>query len=170
MMPNSMKSELAAFWSLARQFSWWELVLVFSFLSFFLFKGLHGIPTLGDEGVYSKEDIILGSSCQGSGRNERIEMHGASGRRYVLGGHRSCSSSKAKRPEYYVGREVTAYYLPGRDSPIQLDFEGGGGYKAGIKTHKVAMYVMFFGFPVFFMLLMVAKKRRGDYKKESGAK
>ncbi len=158
-----MISELR-FWfyqikDLIRYLRWWEIYLpVFLFL--FLFgRGLYGIPSVDDADVYRSEDIIVKWTCSGGGKTEFQIMVGASGQSYKMGGTRNvCSESKGE--EYYVGKKVYVYYKEGGEKPIQLDFEDGSGYKAGIKAHKVVGLFLIFGFPIFLTLIAIASHRR----------
>lgn len=124
----------------------WELSLGLGVFAFLLGWSIYTIPTLDDEGVYAAEDTIVSWYCSGGGKTEFQNMIGASGRHYRMGGSwDDCSQSLGE--EYYVGRRLVAYYKPGRDSPIQLDYEGGkGGYKAGIQFSDVwGRFLLWFG-------------------------
>ncbi|WP_414430876.1 hypothetical protein ACMG4M_05540 [Alcanivorax sp. IL3] len=149
---------------LVSQFRWWELMLAVSVFLLLFFRSLANVPSLEDEGVYSADDIVVSWYCTGGGKNEFQNMVGASGRNYRMGGARD-TCSKSQGEEFYVGRRLVAYYKDGRESPIQIDFEGGGGYKAGIQGADIFAALAIYGFPIFMLLLIVAKKRRGDYEK-----
>lgn len=138
----------------------WELIVGISFFAFLLGWSIYTIPTLDDEGVYAAEDIIVSWYCSGGGKTEFQNMIGASGRHYRMGGSwDDCSQSLGE--DYYVGLKVTAYYKPDRESPIQLDFEGGeGGYKAGIQFPKVFIRLGLWAILILVPLLGLARSRR----------
>jgi len=162
-MTDKKMTPLTGVRELVDQFRWWELVLVGSIFLFLFFRSLSNVSSLEDDGVYFADDVIVSWYCTGGGKSEFQNMVGASGRSYRMGGARD-SCSKSQGEEYYVGRRLVAYYKDGREAPIQIDFEGGGGYKAGIQGADIFAALAVYGFPTFMFLLVFAKKRRGDYK------
>lgn len=58
---------------------------------------------------------------------------------------------------------MTVFYAKDKEEPIQIDVEGGGGFKAEVKASNVFAAFAVYGFPIFMILWIVAKKRRGDY-------
>jgi hypothetical protein len=145
----------------------WELMIGVGLFAFLLGWSIYTIPTLDDDGVYAADDVIVSWYCSGGGKTEFQNMIGASGRHYKMGGTWDvCSKSFGE--EYYVGRKVVAYYKPGRDSPIQLDFEGGkGGYKAGIQFSDVWVRFGLWVGLIFIPLAGLASSRRRRVIKKS---
>lgn len=162
---NEPKSEVQVLKEIVSFLKPWELILGLG-----LFIGLSAwsiskIPSLDDEGVYAVEDVIVSWYCSGGGKTEFQNMIGASGRHYRMGGGRN-TCAKSRGEDYYVGRKVTAYYRPDLESPIQLDFEGGGGYKAGIQARgvvlSVAWWVILILVPLFGLARSRRRRQRGD--------
>gem|GEM_PF-5554760 len=150
-------------WAIKNLFSYlepWELIVGIGLFAFLLGWSIYTIPTIDDKDVFAAEDVIVSWYCSGGGKTEFQNMIGVSGRHYKMGGAWDvCSKSLGE--DYYVGRKVVAYYKPGRDSPIQLDFEGGkGGYKAGIKFSDVWVRFGLWVGLIFLPLSGLASSRR----------
>lgn len=151
--------------SLLSKLRWWELLLASAVFAYLMGRTLINIPNINDDGVKQVEDVVVSWSCSGLGKSEYQKLIGQSGKSYVMGGSRNtCRQSKGE--DYYVGRRLTAFYKQGDLTPIQIDIDGGGGYKAGIKGANIFAGFAVYGFPIFMVLLIVAKKRRGDYAEQ----
>lgn len=148
--------------SLVVRLRWWELLLSITIFSILLYLSVKNIPSIDDDGVKKVGDVVVSWSCSRLGKSEYQRLQGASGKSYVMGGSKN-ACEKSRGEDFYVGRELTAFYIKGRKDPIQIDVEGGGGFRAGIKPSDVFAACAVYGFPIFMVLWLVAKKRRGDY-------
>lgn len=148
--------------SLIVRLRWWELTLSIAiFFSLFSFS-VNNIPSIDDDGVEKVQDVVVSWSCSRMGKSEYQLLIGVSGKSYVMGGSKNaCKKSGGK--EFYVGKELTVFYAKDKEEPIQIDVEGGGGFKAEVKASNVFAAFAVYGFPIFMILWIVAKKRRGDY-------
>ena len=84
----------------------------------------------------SKQDVVVSWRCSRMGKSEYQLLIGASGKCYVMGGSKNaCKKSGGK--EFYVGKELTVFYAKDKEEPIQIDVEGGGGFKAEVTASNV---------------------------------